>query len=766
MRKILNIAKLELDIMFFSPIAWLVMIIFIFQSGLHFTDLLERYESMQQLHQELKDLTGHFFAQPYEGLFSMLQSKVYLYIPLLTMGLISREKSSGTIKLLLSSPVKFGEIIMGKFLAMMGYGFLLILVLFVFVIAGHTAITALDIPFTLSGLLGLYLLICAYSAIGIFMSCLTSYQVAAAFSTLVVFAFLGYIGQVGQDLDFVRDLTYFLSISGRSDKMIDGLIRSKDVLYFLIVITLFLGLSVLKLLGERENGSRWLKTGRYAGLIGSCLLVGYVSSRPAMVGYIDMTRNKDRTLTQNSQSLLRQLKGPLQVTTYVNMLDLNMWYGLPVSRNQDLDRFEMYTRFLPDLDMKYVYYYDQPDPDAYKGLKKRNPGLSDSAIANKTAITAKFDFDRVLPPSEMKKIIDLEPEEHRFIRQLQAGSRKSFLRIYSDMPTHPFEMEISAAIKRLVATPPKVGFLSGSNERTIDRSGDKDYKMSAIQLDFRYSLINQGFDVVTVRPEAAKIPDDIDILVIADPRWKLDTAAMTAVQAYIDKGGNLLIAAEPGKQDVVNPLLRPLGVRMTEGRLIEESKDYAPDFILAQFGDQSGKMSGDYTAMAAKHSMVSMPGTGTLEYSDSAGFAITPILVTNPKNTWNRTRKIDNDSAVIRFDPQEGDSKKSSPAVLSLSRRHGGREQRIVVAADADFFSNKELFRAQPRTMNFVFSIDLFGWLSNDEFPVDVQRKTGEDTRIKITESSLFNYQLVLLGIFPALLLVSGTILLIRRRSK
>src|SRR5690606_35795594 len=145
-----------------------------------------------------------------------------------------------SIKLLLSSPVTVSQIVLGKFLSMMGYAFVLALVLGSFIISGLISIEGLDIEFVLGGILGIYLLMCAYSAIGLFMSSLTSYQVVAAISTLAILAALNFVGQIGQSYDFIRDITYWLSISGRADNMVNGLISSKDLIYFVLVIGMFL----------------------------------------------------------------------------------------------------------------------------------------------------------------------------------------------------------------------------------------------------------------------------------------------------------------------------------------------------------------------------------------------------------------------------------------------------------------------------------------------------------------------------------------------
>ena len=206
MKKILRIARLELSIMFYSPIAWLVLILFIIQSGVVYAEMLYDQETRQQLGRALPAMSKALFAGE-DGVLAKIQRNLYLYIPILTMGLMSRETSSGSIKLLYSSPVKVLEIVLGKYLSMVSYAFLLCLILATYIITGCYSIVALDIVFVLGGILGIFLLICAYSAIGLFMSSLTNYQIVAAISTLAVLATLNCIGGIGQQYDFVRDVT-------------------------------------------------------------------------------------------------------------------------------------------------------------------------------------------------------------------------------------------------------------------------------------------------------------------------------------------------------------------------------------------------------------------------------------------------------------------------------------------------------------------------------------------------------------------------------
>ena len=238
MKVIYKIAKSELSMLFYSPVAWLILVIFTFQTSMAFSGLFSDLVVDQAIGNRLWDVTERIYTN-YRGLLSQVQQYLYLYIPLLTMGLMSKERNSGSIKLLFSSPITNTQIIIGKYFAMMIYALVLIAIILVYIIFGIFTIKDMDIPYTLSGLLGIYLLTCAYAAIGLFMSSLTSYQVVAAMCTLGVLALLNFVGQIGQDIPFLRDITYWLSIRGRSDELIGGLICSEDVLYFLIVITLF-----------------------------------------------------------------------------------------------------------------------------------------------------------------------------------------------------------------------------------------------------------------------------------------------------------------------------------------------------------------------------------------------------------------------------------------------------------------------------------------------------------------------------------------------
>ncbi|HTJ12576.1 MAG TPA: Gldg family protein [Dinghuibacter sp.] len=805
MKTIFKIAKTELSLLFYSPIAWFLLIAFLFQAGLTYTGEIENYLITQEMGgrrlQYLTFLTSKIFAPQY-GIWPQLVRNLYLYLPLLTMGLMSREINGGTIKLLYSSPIKVREIIFGKFFAMMIYNITLVGVLAIIVVCGLVNIHDADPGMLISGLVGVYILLCAYAAIGLFMSCLTSYQVVAALSTLVLLAALSYIGTVWQSIDFVRDLTYFLSISGRTDNMLLGMITTKDLLYFAVIIFIFLSFSIYKLQGDRESKPAWIKASRYVIIVVAGLAIGYTGSRPGLIGYVDLTATKSMTLTANSQSIIKAMGDePLEVTSYINLLDGRFFYGVPERRNQDVARWEPYVRFKPDIHFKYVYYYDSTNADLFKF----NPGKTMKGLAENFATSMKLDLKDFKTPQEIRKIIDLRPEQGRYVMQLKYKGRSTFLRLFDDQITFPTETETDAALKRLLQTHmPKIAFLQGDAERSIDKLGDRQYKMTANQITFRYSLVNQGFDVESVSLKDQDVPGDIAALVIADPKVALDTTVARRLQQYMAAGGNLLLAGEPGKQSLLNPLLQPLGVQFMDGMLIEKSKDYSPALIQlypTAFADSLTKK----LAQDEDDSLpVTMLGAAALTYTNDGPFKITPLLMTDGSETWNKKVKPTEDQIesseddnvnqsgatmvmtmsapppmasgkhhdekpafpVLSYSAADGDQSGPLTTAIALTRTINGKQQRIVVTGDADFLSNAELARYTPRTSNFDFSTALFSWFSNGEFPIDTSRPLSKDKSITLTSGGMVALKWLLLGILPGMLLVAGTIILIRRKRK
>ena len=761
MNMIYKIAKTELQMLFYSPVAWLGLIIFTFQSGLIFTNAIEMVEREQAMGYDPMFISSSLFGR----LFYTVQDYLFLYIPLLTMGLVSRDLAGGTIKLLHSSPMTNTQIILGKFFSMMIFAFLLVGIFVIYVIYSLFMVEHFDVLYILTGILGIYLLICTYASIGLFMSTISSYQIIAAVGTFVLLIFLNFVSSIWQDIDFVRDVTFWLSLRGRAESFTGGLISSEDVVYFIMVPGMFLWFSIIKLSSRVNHSSRGQNAIKYVGVFLVVAFVGYLSSRPHLMGYVDTTRENSRTLTPNSQEIVKKLKGGLTITTYSNLLDDDFMKAIPRYQNYDKERFQEYIRFKPEIKMEYVYYYDSVQNTRRRGF------LADLPMekrARQIAHSHKIKFSRYLNPEQIKLVIDLTPEDNRFVRQVTRESgEKMFLRQFDDMMRDPSEGEISAAFKRMVMELPTVGFLTGHGERNINLYRDRDYACFARDKRFRHALLNQGFDVTEVILKE-DIPALINILVIADMMQPLTENEMKRLERYINRGGNLFIVGDPYSREFMNPLVEPFGVEFTEGILVKPTENFQPDLVMAWPTPGALELSYFYENMKNWRQCAAMSGAAGLKYSTDKGFNVVPVLQTDTTGVWNEMETTNFIDDTVRFNPSAGEIEQMYTTVLALSRPMGDREQKIVILGDADCISNAELFKSREEieSGNFYIILGSFSWLSDGEAPVDVRRPKSIDNRLFLGKTGVKITDIAFKWFIPIALLIAAIFVAIRRRGR
>ena len=760
MKTTFEIARIQLARLFYSPIAWLILIVLLIQTGYALTDRIGFFEEQQRKNFPWSLLTWNIYTSSRSsnsGIFYNLSQNLYLYLPLLTMGLLSAERSSGSIKLLFSSPVTTLQLITGKFLSMVSISFLLITSLWLFVISGIFIIQDLDLPSILSASIGVFLLSCAYTSIGLFISSLSAYQIVVAITTFVALTALNFVGNLGQDIPYLKEVTFWLSMPDRAKDFIDGLFKSQNLIYFLLIITLFLTMTMLSMEFSRRPASRLVQTGSYVSVLVVTLFIGYMSSKPSLRWYYDMTIRDSNTISKNSQDVIKSMsEGPLVMKVFVNILDHNMYSGLPYNQNRDKRVFEDFQRFKSDLTFEYIYFYDTVD---HRSLFEDNKSLSIKQLAEKLAKSYGLAFEEVLSPSEIKQIVDLSEEENQYVRQLTYNGKSTFLRMFDGIAHYPTEEHITAALKNLINDQPMtVAFLTGHNERNFRTNRDEDYKMA---FDFRHqkpqSLRNLGLDFMNLSLLKEEIPDHINIIVIADPRTTLAEKELNKIQKYIDGGGNLLIAIEPDMAFTLQPLLEKLQVTQIPGQLTADNEDYDETLISAHYyADDTTLFPNPWqNKYILKYKYpVTMPGVSGWTY-DSTGsdFTITPFTVA--ENAMS-------DSLNIPYNV--------IPTILTLRRKISGREQRILVAGDADFMSNREMTRRNITSNNRRGLVpSIFHWLSNNELPVNVEKPLGNDNYLRLAEKhgrTVAWLKIIYMGLLPGLLFTGGATLLIYRRRK
>ncbi|MDR2413525.1 MAG: Gldg family protein [Odoribacteraceae bacterium] len=765
MRKILKIALRELSTLFYSPVAWLLLVIFAIQASMLFTGILDIMIQQQFSRPLWYSIASGIFTGS-TGILLPLQGYLYLYIPLLTMGLISRERGSGTIKLLYSSPVTTFQVVAGKFLSMMLYGLALISVLLLFLLFLSWRVPHLDAGIALSGIAGTYLLILTYAAIGLYLSSLTSYQIVAAVGTLAVLALLNRVGTMGQHVDFLRDITYWLSLRGRAEEMVGGLVRGEDIYYFILVIALFCTLAALKIAsGKRRDPSATRLVARHMAVIGLFLVAGYITSIPRLLFFIDATATGSSTLAPASQEIIQALPDELTITTYVNLLDENFQEGMPENRNHDKRRFNRYTRFKPATRLRYVYYYADPilpgEPPPTGNARER---------AQKRAGNLELAIERFLSPEEISREIDLSTEGYRFTRVIESQGKSAFLRLYADGEKHPREQQISTAFKRLVTPPARAYFLSGHGERDSRKLGDGDYYTFVNSRSFRYSLVNSGFDVIDILP-GESLPEPGGILVIASPRLPLPADELQAIARYLDNGGDMLLVADPDTRNHVSPIVSNLGVTLLPGTLVSPSGVFDDNVVPCRPTAGAARLNSTFRAIADQQQEIVMQGALAIIHDtlDNKGYRATPLLQTRDTGCWNDLDACPPPGRGAILDSLAGEREGIYTTAIALARSiDDNREQRIIIAGDADCISNAGLQAQRPgiRSVNFSLITAAFRWLTRDEFPLIISRPQPSDTLLQLTREEMPCVKTLFSIIIPAIIAIAGACCLFRRKKR
>ncbi len=779
MRKVLKIVKSELQDLFFSPIAWFILVVFIIQTSIPFYNILEGVSATVDKYGASRNITASIFNSQ-RGYFTNVLNVVYLYIPLLTMGLISREVGNGSIKLLYSSPITNSQIVFGKFLSVVAYALVMVGVLAINSIIAIITVDNVDIPLILTGLLGIFLLICTYGSIGLYMSSLTSYQMVVALSTFVVLTFFSLVGTWWQTVPFVRDITYWLSMPGRAGTFVRGLVSTEGLLYFTAVPLFFIYLTIIRLKLKREVRSPRRKFYYYGILFASLAAVAYLSSRPVLKIYWDNARFEPNTLTKSSQEIVNNLEGDLEIGTYTNIYDIYkfVYRAIPRTELRDIEFMSMYTRFKPETKLKYNYYYSESHPNFTNDiLKYARKDQTRDEIRDDYA--KRFDVSKYRLKTEaeiLQKEPTLKDEGFQLVKvaKLENG-KKGFIRYFDDMIVVPNEGNISAGLKRLTDMEfPKVAFLQGHNERNgLDAGGDNYYAF--ISKKSRASLYNQGFDVEDVTLDKP-IPDDINILVIADMRSPMTPEEKVNYQKYIDKGGNLLILGEPYRTTYINDIIEQFGVELQNGIVVQPTKGNDVNYIFLRPTEHAPEISYFYNLFYQRkyYTLASNRATSVKQVADK-GFNVRPMFVTDTTkvgfNAWHETEQRYFDEIVPTLNEKVGEkSEEAIPMIVALDRKVGDKTQKIVIGGDADIVSSQVLgasyYSFGRNTRNFDFINGTFNWLSDGESPIDMRRPSSIDTTIKTSETAAKVLMYIFMYGFAAAVLAFSIFFMLRRRSK
>jgi len=243
---ILTIAGKELRRLFISPLAWVILAFLQLILAWIFLTRLQTFLDLQpQI--AMSPAAPGFTEIVVAPIFGTATIVLLMVVPLLSMRLVAEERRNQTLPFLLSAPVSITEIVLGKFLGLLGFLALAVGLLVLMALSLYGG-GKLDLGLLTGNLLGLLLMCSSFAAIGLYLSSLTMHPLVAGVGTYAVLLGLWLINIATADPDGVVNV---LSLIKHYETFARGTLALNDVVYYLVLTTLFLLLSIRRLDADR-----------------------------------------------------------------------------------------------------------------------------------------------------------------------------------------------------------------------------------------------------------------------------------------------------------------------------------------------------------------------------------------------------------------------------------------------------------------------------------------------------------------------------------
>jgi gliding motility-associatede transport system auxiliary component len=512
MKRLSTILTREMNAFFMSAMAPVVLVGFLLLTGFSFTNTMLAYSE-----HSLSALKSGKMIQAAlnlsDGVFQPLVSSMAIFLifllPAVTMRLFSEEYRSGRYDLLMTFPVRRESWVPGKFLGATAVGLVLIVSTgFFFLVAAW-----LGHPESgplLAALIGLLLMVMVIVAWGTFFSTLFQYQVV---SYILTFAFVMLLYMVG-DLEpylpaQLSGLAERLSMSMHLQRMTYGVMDSRDVIWFLSWTVMGLFAAMASLNSRHSAGEK--RVGRWLPVLLTgvlLVLLDMIAVRSPLV--VDMTRENRHSLAPQTVQVLKALDTEIEVTAFYQRLD--------PQRKVIEAMFANFHRENPRFRYQIVNPDNEPSLVQEKGI---------------TTIRA------VVVEAENRRQDVLDPDENKLI---------------------------NAVFRVVDGRQPILFFMQGHGERRLDGDDRIGYAM------FAQALRSQGYYLQNLLLlETGGVPDNTDVLIIAQPALEFDDAEIEAVRRYVDGGGALLLLMDPGGSRGLGDWLARFNIKPGDDFLISRS---------------------------------------------------------------------------------------------------------------------------------------------------------------------------------------------------
>lgn len=676
MTALLAIIRHELSGFFHSAVAPVVLTGFLVAVGLFFTNFVFGYSEMSLT--ALQSPTSGTYLNLAEGLFRPLVSNTVFFLlfllPALSMRLMAPDLRPGRRELVASWPVGDGTWILGKWLG----GTLAALAM---VAAGAAYMLAVwtfgrpEVGPALTAVLGQALLASCLVAWGLLASCLVAHQVVAYFLAFMASLALFIIGVFERFVPGpAGTVARELSILTHFEQFSRGVVATQDLLYFGGMTAIALALAWAVHAGRRLPPGRRL--GPWVPALLTVVVVVMLYAAGARFPHSwDLTGNRRYSLAPQSLQVLDQLGDLLE--------------GRAAAAEGEGPT---------GADHVLVYgFYQKLDPAR---------DVTEALLKSCSQRSRRFRY-RIVDPE-----VDLD-----LFRQFELGSSRSVVVTVGDRHTtlvQPEESALLSAVFRLASGRlSRVMFLGGHGEHLLDSNERPGYASCAL------ALADQGYDL---RPLAlaggARVPERCDVLVVAGPRLDPADGETAAIDAFLARGGAVLVLTDPPTPGGWTDWLRSWHLMPTGEVLIDADRLAATQGL----GPRTVALIDTYSNHEIVHSLHGLVTTFPLSQpllrtggADSTLYG-SPLLTTTGQS-WAETDPATMFSGRPDFDPAT-DRRGPLPFGWVLEARRGAaRPGRLVVIGNSEFLNNATINQNANRDL----LLNIVGWLAREEALIQVR---------------------------------------------
>ena len=653
-----------------------------------------------------------------------VSSVVFLFlisVPILTMRILAEEKKQKTDQLILTAPVGIGQIVMGKFLALLTIFAIPTAVTCVFPLI-LTRFGTVPLGESYVAILGFFLYGAACIAIGIFISSLTESTVIAAVLTFAVlfitYVMSGLCNLISQSGNWLTKILGSLDLVTRFDSMLNGTLDISAVVYFISIIAVMLFLTTQSIQKRRYSVSvKSLQFGAYSsGLIVMGIAVTVfinlvVGNLPDSVKKIDVTSEKLYSLTDQTKDFMAALQE--DVTVYV-LANENSMDSLIV---QTLDRYESLSKHL---NLEYV------DPAV---SPKFYTQYTDSSVSSGSLIVVS---------DKRSKVIDYNSLYETSI---------DYTTYTTNITGYDAEGQLTSALAYVTSeNMPKVYNITGHGELEWET-----YYKTVIEKE------NVEYEDMTLL-NYEQIPEDAECIIINAPTNDFSKDDADKVLAYLKNGGKAIVTATWTEKSMTNfeSILDWYGISIAEGIVVEKSTSNYTQYpvLLVPEVEYDSLTNGIY----GTYNIFMQMGRGLYTNENADDSVEISTLLSTSDLAFSKV-----DITATTYEKEEGDIDGPFALGMKAVKTEGENKSTLIV------FGSEGLFTESSDMMVAGANLKLFtnclSSLVEHETTVAIAVKSYELSYLSVTEAQKIFLGMLTTIVIPIVILVSGIVVWVKRRK-